>query len=83
MPKGDKFIGLENYLIQCEIDNLTLTFQQIEGYTGVKLEPSAYSYPAYWSNDNTHSIACSWLDAGYRTTKKDFKNRQITFVKNQ
>ncbi len=81
MPKGDKFIGLENYLKQCGLDTLTLTFEQIEGYIGEKLQPSAYNYGAYWSNTKTHSIAHSWFNAAYRTTKKDLKNRRITFVK--
>lgn len=63
MPMGDKFVGLENYLKQCGLDSLTLTFEQIEGYTGEKLEPSAYTHSAYWSNSKSHSIAYSWLNA--------------------
>lgn len=83
MPKGDKYIGLTNYLKQCGRDSETLSFDEIERYIGDSLPPSAYKHNAFWSNTRTHSVAFGWLEAGYQTTQRNLKNKQITFERLQ
>ena len=50
MPKGDKFTVLTLYLKNCGMDELKMSFSEIEKVIGFKLSDSAYSYPAQWSN---------------------------------
>ena len=79
MPKGDKYIGLTNYLKGKIVDSLTMSFNEIEKEIGDKLPLSAYEYREFWSNTRTHSVAFGWLEAGYKTIKVDFKSHQVTF----
>lgn len=44
MPKGDKFIALTSYLENCGMDELRMSFSEIEKIIGFKLSDSAYSY---------------------------------------
>lgn len=81
MPKGDKYVGLTRYLEGCGIDELTLSFDQIENLIGDTLPQSAYDHRAFWSNTKTHSVAFGWMDAEYKTTNVDFSNKLITFKK--
>lgn len=67
MPKGDKFIALTAYLEKCGMDELKMTFSEIEKIIGFRLSDSAYTYPAQWSNSESQSFAFGWLNAGYIT----------------
>ena len=81
MPKGDKYIGLTNYLkakAQCSI---VMSFSEIETQIGDKLPESAYKHRAFWSNTRTHSVAYGWMDAGYETVGVNINNQLITFQK--
>lgn len=42
MPKGDKFIALTSYLENCGMDELRMSFSEIEKIIGFKLSDSAY-----------------------------------------
>ncbi len=47
----------------------TFTFDKIEKILGFDLPKSAYSYQAWWENDDqTHTHARAWLDAGMKTS---------------
>ena len=51
------------------LEELTLSFVQIEQILGTALPASAYQYQAWWSNPSTpsqHPYAQSWLTAGWR-----------------
>lgn len=76
-----KFQNLSDYFAACTDDEITLSYSQIEMILGFKLKESAYSHPAYLSNDTTtHAICKSWLDNGYES----FNNKlgtQISFRK--
>lgn len=84
MPKGDKYVGLQKFLDKSGQPMIKLSFEEIENIIHDSLPPSAYKYSeAWWSNNNDHSQAISWLDAGYET---DFvtdtcKENNIVFVK--
>ncbi len=84
MPKGDKYLGLKNYLVKLGAPMIKLTFEQIESIIHDKLPNSASEHAeAWWSNNIDHSQAVAWLDAGYETdyVTDTYKERQIVFVK--
>lgn len=81
MPKGDKYIGLTNYLKSRTENSIIMSFADIENRIGDSLPASAYRHRAFWSNTKTHSVAYGWLDAGYKTENVDFNKQLVTFVK--
>lgn len=81
MPKGDKYIGLTNYLKNETESVIAMSFSEIEKQVGDKLPTSAYKHRAFWSNTLTHSVAFGWLDAGYKTISVDFDKQLVTFKK--
>lgn len=84
MSKGDKYLGLKNYLKISGESKVILTFSQIETIINDVLPNSAYEYSSvWWSNDPNHSQAIAWLDAGYRTEQVSISSgsNQIIFVK--
>lgn len=55
-------------------------FADVEAVLGFSLPRSAYSYPAWWSNDATgHSHSLAWLEAGWKTEQVDIAAQQVTF----
>lgn len=81
MPKGDKYIGLKNYLQGKNEKTIVMSFAEIEARNGETLPASAYKHRAFWSNTRTHSIAFGWLDTEYKTVGVDFKEKYVTFVR--
>ena len=62
---------LRDYLMDCDSDEVTLTFAQVEAILGRALPASAWKYDAWWANlgddaSTWHSHARSWHAAGYR-----------------
>lgn len=58
-------------------------FQEIEAILGFPLPRSAYSYPAWWSNQSGdgHIQSQSWQSAGWRTGELDLANQQVSFFR--
>lgn len=81
MPKGDKYIGLKNYLKDKNNKTVIMSFAEIETQIGETLPASAYKHRAFWANSRTHSVAFGWLDAGYKMVGVDFKAKYVTFAK--
>lgn len=81
MPKGDKYIGLTNYLKGKMVNNIIMSFSDIEEQVGAILPDSAYKHREFWSNSRSHSVAFGWMDAGYKTVSVDFKGKQVKFEK--
>jgi len=81
VPKGDKYIGLTNYLKNKTESIVTMSFDEIEKQVGDKLPESAHKHQAFWSNTHTHSVAFGWLNAGYKTISVDFNIQLVTFKK--
>lgn len=81
MPKGDKYIGLTNYLRDKRDSSIIMSFSEIEIQVGNTLPTSAHKHRAFWSNTFTHSVAFGWLNAGYRTVSINFKDQYVTFNK--
>lgn len=81
MPKGDKYIGLKNYLKSKNESIITMSFDEIEDQIGDKLPASAYKHREFWSNTLTHSVAFGWLGTGYKTISVDLNMKLVTFEK--
>jgi CBS domain-containing protein len=62
------------------IDQVQLTFNQIEEIINADLPLSARKYRAWWANDSVgHSHSQAWLDAGWRTTSINLSEGKVTF----
>jgi hypothetical protein len=84
MPKGDKYLGLRNYLEESGATEIQLTFDEIEKINHHKLPPSAFNHSeSWWSNNRDHSQGIAWLDAGYETdfVTVTYEQKYIVFVK--
>ena len=79
--KPDKFSALKEYLESAEIEEMTLTFQQIEEIIGDNLCASAYKYSAYWHPSATHTMPNTIMAAGYKVAVVDIQNQQITVLR--
>ena len=81
MAKGDKYIALTAYFRDCNQSMTHMSFQKIESIIGTNLPVSAYKYPAFWSNSESHMIGISWLSNGYKSQNVNMTNQTIEFVK--
>lgn len=62
------------------IDQVQLTFNQIEEIINADLPLSARKYRAWWANDSVgHSHSQAWLEAGWRTTSINLSEGKVTF----
>ena len=66
---GGKYEALFTLLKGSENNDLLLTFSKIESLLGFTLPSSAYKYQAWLANDNSHSHAKAWLNAGWKVTQ--------------
>jgi hypothetical protein len=78
---GDKYYKLNNYLKGSNQNYIRLTFKEIENILGFELSESARMYQAFWSNTRSHSIACSWLNAGYKNINTNLTQEYVEFRK--
>lgn len=62
------------------VDDIPLTFTEIEEITKSPLPESARKYRAYWANDTvSHLQSQQWLAAGWRTTYINLTEGRVTF----
>jgi hypothetical protein len=79
-----KYAPLRKHLAGGKLTRWRATFAEVEAVLEFSLPRSAYTYPAWWSNDATgHSHSLAWLDAGWKTQDVDLPNQQVTFVKHR
>jgi len=59
-----------------------ISFKEIEAVLKTSLPKSAYSYPAWWSNNPSNNVMTkAWLDAGWKTCEVDIPGQKVTFKK--
>jgi DNA-binding transcriptional regulator YiaG len=69
-------------LTESQLDQLTLTFTDIESILGQPLPPTARESRAWWSNRKDGTVqAAGWMEAGYLVDEIDLETGQITFRK--
>lgn len=78
MAKGDKYADLTKYLSASGQKQITMSFRTLESLCG--LPPSAYRWPACWSNSSETSLSFGWLLAGYIVATFDIDDQVVTFV---
>lgn len=77
-----KYEPLARYLNALESDSWDAELPEIERVLGFELPKSAYSYPAWWSNqDGHHSQTKGWRDAGWETCNVNLPDQRIRFVR--
>jgi hypothetical protein len=75
-----KYDALGDFLRNRGMDEIAMTFAEIEKITGTKLPRSAYAHRPWWSNGATNSVMTKvWLDAGYRSARVDMAARRLVF----
>jgi CBS domain-containing protein len=64
------------------VDQVPLTFTQIEEIIKTELPASARSHRAWWANDSVgHSHSQLWIDAGWRTTYVSLSEGRVTYAR--
>lgn len=81
MIRDGKFLKLYKYFSELLVDEITLSFSEIEKIIQTELCSSARQYPSYWEASKRHTITRSWTENGYMKSYIDLKGEQITFVK--
>jgi hypothetical protein len=78
-----KYQKLTSHLSLLQGPRWTAPFREIETILGFSLPKSAYSYPAWWSNQagEGHSQSVSWQSIGWRTGDLDLAARHVTFFR--
>ena len=81
-----KYDPLEHYLIHAEdkLDEVILSFAQIEAIIGATLPPDAYNPNGTWwrnTNDSKRPQAKAWLAAGWRIASSDQAEKQVRFIR--
>lgn len=79
---GGRYAALADFLQSQpgRIDQIPLTFNQVEEIIGSDLPDSARVFRGWWANDSVgHSHSQLWLDAGWRTTYINLGEGRVTF----
>src|SRR5215469_9061357 len=78
-----KYRKFTSYLASLDRSPRTLQFKEIEAVLGFALPRSAFSYPAWWSNQSGggHSQNLAWRLIGWRTANLNLAEQRVTFVR--
>jgi hypothetical protein len=76
-----KYQKLASHLSSLKRDEWQASFEDIESVLGFSLPRSAYSYAAWWSNQQGegHTQSLAWKSAGWRTGELDLGKKSIVF----
>jgi hypothetical protein len=78
-----KYQKLTSYLGLLKQPRWDAEFSEIERILGFHLPKSAYSYPAWWSNQagDGHSQSRSWQSIGWQTGELVLARRRVSFFR--
>jgi hypothetical protein len=75
-----KYQPLSDFLRKQQVDQIELTFGEIEDIVGFKLPRSATDYRAWWSNNPSNSVMTkAWLEAGFESEQVDMAGHKLVF----
>lgn len=75
-----KYASLSDYLNGLRVDTWDANFSEVENILGGKLPKSAFSYPAWWSNNpEGHSHSRAWIECGWATESVNLSEKTVTF----
>jgi hypothetical protein len=75
-----KYAPLNEHLLGCCQERVSMTFLELEQVLGFALPESAHTYGAWWANGG-HCEAHAWLGAGYKVERVDIPATTVTFSK--
>jgi hypothetical protein len=75
-----KYEPLTDFLLECDENEITLTFEEISQIVVGGLPPSAYKRREIWANGHGGPTSISYLNAGYVVSKAVLPD-YITFIK--
>ena len=82
---ADKYTPLETYLrgLHASQEEVTLTFEIIEGILNDPLPLSAYQDAAWWGNQKqgTQVEVIAWMDAGWLVEIVNLNEKWVRFVR--
>ncbi|NJM41245.1 MAG: helix-turn-helix domain-containing protein [Anaerolineae bacterium] len=79
---GSKYHPLFAYLRDHELDEVALTFNQIEKLIGERLPEGAKIERGWWGNRKAGGAhAKAWLNAGFKVKGLDLERRKVIFAK--
>ena len=74
-----KYAPLTSYLSGRPVDEVGMSFAEIEAVIGSPL-PNSKLHPAWWSNNPSNNVMTkAWLAAGYRTERVDTAAERLVF----
>ena len=81
-----KYAPLESYLLLADhkLDEIVLSFAQIEQIIGATLPPDAYNPSGTWwrnTNDVKRPQAKAWLSAGWKIAASNQAGKQVCFIR--
>ena len=75
-----KYEPLQRRLRGIDIDQVRLSFDEIEAILGFRLPDSARALPQWWANaGGSHVQARAWMSAGWRTCQVDVPGGAVSF----
>jgi hypothetical protein len=75
-----KYEPLREFLRKQAVNEVPMTFAQIERVIDAKLPPKAQHHRAWWSNHPSNNVMTqAWLDAGFRSEQVDMEGRKLIF----
>jgi hypothetical protein len=75
-----KYEPLTEFLRKQPVNEVQMTFSQIERVIDAKLPPKAQKHRAWWSNSPSNSVMTkAWLEAGFRSEQVDMAGRKLVF----
>ena len=77
-----KYEPLEAYLKDQEMDEITLSFSEVNDIITGDLPPSAYKHIAWWSNTWSHTQSVAWMNSGFKSYV-DIETESVTFHKEE
>ena len=78
-----RYEPLTRYLRSRDLDEVSLSFSEVENLLKRPLPASARAHQAWWANTDSHSHARSWMGAGWRTERLDRAGERVVFVRDR
>ena len=82
-----KYASLEKYLagLQTSMQEVTMTFEQIERILNDRLPASASRHKEWWHNESegSHVQAHAWMNAGWLVDSVDQRNGWVRFQREE
>src|SRR5258708_3970640 len=77
-----KYEPLTEFLRKQALNEVQMTFGQIERVIDARLPPKAQHHRAWWSNTPSNNVMTkAWLDAGFRSAQVDMERRKLVFCR--